>query len=75
MKVLCFDTDYCGYEEKISTASKENIIDLNSKIIECPSCKESIAIIEEDDFYFQKHHDKTQQIHDFISILEKIIKL
>jgi hypothetical protein len=75
MKIMCFDTDYCGYQQNVLTAQKEYPIDLSSKFVRCPSCMESIAIIEDDDFVLQKSSDKTQQINDFVSLLEKLIKM
>lgn len=75
MKIMCFDIDYCGYQQNVLTAQKEYSIDLSSKFIQCPSCMESIAIIEDDDFVLQRSSDKTQQINDFISLLEKLIKM
>lgn len=74
MKLICFDITYCGYQESLNKASKETNIDLNQKVIECPSCLESLALIEDDDFTFETK-TREEKLKLQIELFEKLIKL
>jgi hypothetical protein len=74
MKIICFDTTFCGFEEDINSTKKESNIDLNQKVIKCPECKESIALITQNDFEFNSK-SKLQINLETIQLIESLIKL
>lgn len=78
MKLICLDVDNCGYSTLSITNNLEYNIDINQSIQMCPECKDSLAMLVDDLFYFDTLHPaerKRIQILEFLKSLEEKIKL
>jgi hypothetical protein len=75
MKLICFDTDTCGFVTKDLENADYNI-DFNKDIQVCPECG-SIAVLVNDSFQFTENLQlkKEKEMLDVIEQYKKILKL